>query len=184
MWGVGPSCGPPPRPPSLALLPGRVANPAVPHPPAAGWRPSRRRVDSAQPGRPHLPQQLVQNPQILQTRLVLPSQGTLGPNGLSFTELAIKTAAKQAGRELPGIPGDFRQARLCRPQVGWECSHCWPEPEKSADSLFSGKNNGDFHTSLTTLLPWPKRRGSLGQSSSHWGSPSLLWRWGPSKPLW
>lgn len=42
--------------------------------------------------------------------------------GLSFTELEIKIVAKQPGGELQGIPGGFRQARLCRPQLGWECS--------------------------------------------------------------
>lgn len=42
--------------------------------------------------------------------------------GLSFTELEIKIVAKQPGGELQGIPGGLRQARLCRPQLGWECS--------------------------------------------------------------
>lgn len=111
-WGVRPPADPSPVHPLLALLPGRVASLAAPHSPAAGWRPSRWLVDPARPGWPHLPQQLVQNPQIPNTGRSAP----FGPAreslaltvGLSLTELAIRDCG-QVGRwaapQHPKIPG-------------------------------------------------------------------------------
>lgn len=149
----GPSCCPQPVHPLLAWLPGPLASPAAPHPPAAGWRPSWRPVDSAQPGRPHLPQQLVQNPQIPKNRPCLARPGSPWPRRLACPLLnwLSGTAARPVGRQHPSAP---RCQALRVPQAVWTLAWwggCVPTAGvalESADSLFGTRISGDARTAV------------------------------------